>query len=324
MKRSDYEILSLGEYQRSVQRFEKFNDGLVLPDMRLIVRIDGRRYGKWADEIDYPYDEGFVRALVFTASKVMCCGFRVQWALIHGDEISLIFDPIEGINPRRRSQILSLICSAASLEFSKAFTHEIIFHGVLSELPTDRHVMDYLFWQRMCFTRNLLSQALSRIFLPQGLSQREIADKVAKLTLNQRVELAVSQGYPYFSEPLWKRFGSAVWWDNSVSGSDSTASQVACYSLPETEEEFFDFAMARSKGSSFVTTAVNCLERETWKDAGSQDSTDALPSGGSQGRFRIGPTRKRLGGTAKPRVSTGSRANTMVISYKNRNVSGES
>ena len=279
MSSDSYKIRTLGEYQRSVERFEKVNDGLVLPDMRLVIRIDARRYrsstnrgsceGSSWDDWDYPYAPEIVEALTISARKLMVMGLYVCMSVVHGDEISLLLDECEGFNPRKRSMLLSLVSSAGSIHFRENFPHPVIFHGVLSELPTERHVLDYFFWQRRCFMRNLLSQVLSRALGSKGWDPRKIEEKVNPLSLDERLSLADDHGCGISDMPDWMKYGIALWWEkclpefaetNSseqggeevIPGDSSNHIIVQSRYLPQDDEDFLSFMRERLEGPSYL------------------------------------------------------------------------
>lgn len=247
MSGGEYKIRSLGEYQRSVERFEKFNDPLILPDLRLVVRIDARRHGVWPKSWDYPYAPEIADALLSTARRLMAMGLHVQLALVHGDEISLLLAECESINSRRRSALLSLVASAGAVHFREYFEHPVIFHGILSELPTERHVLDYFFWQRRCYLRNVLSQALHRALAAEGATPRQIDERINPLTLEERAKLACDVGFDLELQPKWKRYGAAIWWASTVEGAKLLVSR----NLPEQDDEFLAFLQTRLRGEVF-------------------------------------------------------------------------
>ena len=245
------EIRSLGEYQRSMDRFERC-DGFILPEMHLIIRIDAHRTGpEWSDFPDdgYPFDPGFVTALTKTAKHLMGFGFRVLYAFVHGDEISVLLDPQESTNQRRRGRLVSLFSSAGAVGFLREFPRPVIFHAQLSELPTAGHVIDYFMWQRKVSSRNFFSRTLGLKLAAQGLNAAEIDAKIGKISEQERENLAVELGLTDEHITRYHRFGLALWWDQAGSGGPQV---VVCDELPATDEEYRDLVVERIGAGSHL------------------------------------------------------------------------
>src|SRR5688572_15499609 len=128
----------LGDLQRSLERFENYNDGFILPDTFLVLRLDSHRYGDWSElgPGEYPCGQRVTRAFHETAVSLMTSSLRVICAFCHGDEISLFIDPVENNSPLRRSRIISILSSAASLHFSQSAGLSATFEARLAELPS--------------------------------------------------------------------------------------------------------------------------------------------------------------------------------------------
>lgn len=209
------QILSLGEYQRALERFERC-DGFTLPDIRVVIRIDAHRSGpEWQSFPDsgYPFDPQFVRALVHAGHHLLCSGFRIQFAYIHGDEISLLLDRAETMTQRRRTRLASLLASAASVAFVRAFPRAVVFHAVMSELPTDDHVVDYFMWQRKVATRNFLSRTLGLALAAKGMTAQEIDARIGKATDEDKWALLAELGRSQAEVSAYDRLGLALWWE---------------------------------------------------------------------------------------------------------------
>ena len=244
------EIKSLGEYQRSMDRFERC-DGFILPEMHLIIRIDAHRTGpEWSDFPDegYPFDPGFVTALTGTAKHLMGFGFRVLFAFVHGDEISVLLDPQESTNQRRRGRLVSLFSSAGAVGFLREYHRPVIFHAQLSELPTTGHVIDYFLWQRKVASRNFFSRTLGIRLAALGLSSTEIDAKIGKISEQERESIALEVGLTAEDITRYHRYGLALWWDHST----GEPQVVVCDELPTTDEEYRDLIAERITAPSHL------------------------------------------------------------------------
>lgn len=259
---SSYKFRTLGEYRYIAGCFEKINDGATLPGLRLVIRIDARRYKRpvsccdkiplsW-DSWSYPYASEIQEALIATARCLMIMGLRVTLAVVHGDEISALLDEKESATPRKRSMLLSLFSSAASLHFYEFFPCPVIFHGILSELPSEQAVLDYFFWQRRCFNRNMLSHLLSKITSEQDFNIDYKRKNLSDVPSEEVTALLTKHGLSAETQPDYMKFGSALWWEEQGSSSVPGYKIIQSRFLPKTDEKFLVFLKQRLLGVSYL------------------------------------------------------------------------
>jgi len=215
-----------------MDRFENTNDTLILPDLYLIVRVDSHRFGSgWRTVADYPFNTEFISALRASAKELMSGGYRVAYSYTHGDEISLLLDPIESVNQRKRSRILSFFSSCATAHFNRAFNHGAVFHSKLSELPSRSHVFDYFVWQRKVSARNFLTRQIILRLQSQGLDPKEIDNRTSKLSEEERKALLIDLGFPEEELKMGDLYGYGIWWGDRTE-------LVGSESLGVTEDEY--------------------------------------------------------------------------------------
>ncbi len=250
-----YLIRTLGEYQRSMEVFETSQDPLTLPDVRLVLRGDAHRFGpSWNDEPDaeYPFGTKFIGALTETAKIMMACGLKTVFAYMHGDEVSLLLDESESNNARRKSRLISLASSTASLAFLQAFGKPAVFHTRLAELPNDSRVLDYFFWQRKVAQRNFLSRTLGLLLADSGRSESEAAATLKALDENGRRELLVQLGRPPSTVSAYEQFGLALWWENKKTQDGDKPTLQLESRLPASDDEYLTLLNGRLFGSGFA------------------------------------------------------------------------
>jgi len=230
----------IGELQRSLERFETYNDGFILPDTRLVVRLDAHRLGDWSRVAsgEYPCGEELTKAFHATAKALLTSSFRVILAYAHGDEISLYIDPTENSNPLRRSKLISAFSSAAALHFRDATGLSALFDARLSELPSDERVAEYFMWQRRYCFRNAVTIALRRALTASGLSAEDVERKLHGLPEAQRVEALAQAGLSLDSIPATTRRGALFSWREITNDGRSEFSISEMTSLPEDDLEF--------------------------------------------------------------------------------------
>jgi tRNA(His) 5'-end guanylyltransferase len=229
-------IKTLGEYQRQLERFENTNDTLLLPDLHVIIRVDAHRIGEsWGQVSDYPFEEDFIKSLRGAAKNLFLSGFRVNYAYIHGDEISILLDPLESANQRKRSRLLTLFSSYATAYFNKLSNHHVVFHAKLAELPSRSHVVDYFIWQRKVSARNFLTRKIITILEGQGLSPKEIDTRTSKLSEDERRGYLLQLGYPEEELSMSDLYGYGIWWSD---GNPSRPELAGSANLGVSEEHY--------------------------------------------------------------------------------------
>lgn len=232
----------IGELERSIERYETYNDGFILPDTLIVVRLDAHRYGDWSTLPDeYPTGPTTTKGLLITARALMSASFRVVLAYTHGDEISLVVDPTENINPLRRSKLISAFTSAAAIHFLKATGFAAMFDAKISELPSTERLAEYLFWQRKYCYRNATTIALRRTLTRSGLSTEQVESKIRGATEEQRVSQLKELGNPVETIPPTTRRGSLLYWDTVLVEGKPHVKVVVDTKLADNDEVYEGF-----------------------------------------------------------------------------------
>jgi tRNA(His) 5'-end guanylyltransferase len=247
----------IGDLERSIERYETYNDGFILPDTVIVVRLDAHRYGDWSALPDeYPTGPTTTKGLLITARALMSASFRVVLAYTHGDEISLVLDPTENINPLRRSKLISAFCSAAAIHFLKATGFAAMFDAKVSELPSPERLSEYLFWQRKYCYRNATTIALRRALIRSGLSLDQAENKIRGATEEQRIAQLKELGAPVETIPPTTRRGSLLYWNTDVVEGRSQFKVVVDTKLADNDEAYEAFLTERVS-KALVTAPVN-------------------------------------------------------------------
>lgn len=265
-----YKIKTLADYQRLGERFERASDHYLLPEMNFIVRIDGRRMGSaWAAKPDlaYPYDSRIEAALRSAAARVMCCGTRITYSFIHGDEISFLLEKSESSGTRTAGKLTSFFASAAAAFFYEATGLPLVFHSRLLQLPAEEHVLDYFFWQRKVAARNYLSHTLSAVLKERGQGDDSTTGKLTYMTEEQRLKTAADLGFPIDSIAANLLTGTGIWWEevsrdkNIQRGQKKPAPYklVEMNGLPKDDAEFFECMLDRFSGPAFAPDPIGDL-----------------------------------------------------------------
>ncbi len=109
------------EMDAKMRIYEQSLDQVLLPDIYMVARLDGRGFTKLTKEVcnfEAPFDEKFRDMMVKTTKALMDCGFRVVYAYTESDEISLLFAAGEDAFGRRVRKYNSTLAAEASAVFS--------------------------------------------------------------------------------------------------------------------------------------------------------------------------------------------------------------
>ena len=109
------------ELDKKMRTYEQSLDQVIIPEMFLAARLDGRGFTRLTKEIckfEAPFDVRFKEMMVHTAQVLMDCGFRVLYAYTESDEISLLFAPDENTFGRKVRKYNSTLAGEASAAFS--------------------------------------------------------------------------------------------------------------------------------------------------------------------------------------------------------------
>lgn len=203
-------------------KFENLQDISFLPDMHIIVRLDAHRIGShWATfpDAEYPLGAAFSQGLRAAAVSVLTCGIRVLFCFVHGDEISVAIDRQELANGRKKTKLISGLSSAASVGLCTALGRGALFHAKVSELPTEDHVIDYLYWQRLVARRNTIARYLSLKLLEISAPKSDVERLLSKATEDERLAALKGFGIDYDALAPYEQRGALLWWAPSASPS---------------------------------------------------------------------------------------------------------
>lgn len=198
-----------------LRQYETLNDQFVLPDIYMVVRLDGRGFTKKADEVwqlNRPFDDKFHHAMLDTTKHLMTVGFRVLYGYTQSDEISLLLDLHEASFNRKTRKILSILAGEASGVFSLAMNSPASFDARICELPNTALVQDYFSWRQEDAHRNGLNTYCYWLLRQQGHSPQASTDFLLHKSLGEKHELLFGHGINFNDVPAWQKRGSGIYW----------------------------------------------------------------------------------------------------------------
>ena len=113
--------MNFDELDEKMRKYEQSVDQIILPEIYMVARIDGRSFTRLTKEIchfEAPFDVKFRDMMIETVRSLMDCGFRVIYGFTESDEISLLFHPDEQTFGRKIRKYNSILAGQASAAFS--------------------------------------------------------------------------------------------------------------------------------------------------------------------------------------------------------------
>lgn len=205
----DFEALDV-----RMRRFETSLDQVILPELYLAVRIDGRNFTKLTKEtckFEAPFDVRFRDAMIDTVKHLMGCGFRIVYGYTQSDEISLLFHPDDTTFGRKTRKINSVLAGEASAFFSLRLGVPACFDCRVIPLPNLECVRDYFSWRQEDAHRNSLNAHCYWLLRREGLTAQEATRQISGKTVAFKNELLFSRNINFNELPNWQKRGVGLY-----------------------------------------------------------------------------------------------------------------
>lgn len=202
------------ELDTRLRVYETAHDLCVMPEMFVVVRLDGRGFTKKTKEVwqlDAPFDNRFHKLMVATTQHLMSCGFNVIYGYTQSDEISLLFHPTEDTFKRKLRKINSVLAGEASGFFSVTHGQLASFDARVSQLPNMSLVQQYFRWRQEDAHRNSLNAHCYWLLRKQGIDANTATVNMAGKALEDKHELLYQHGINYNELPSWQKRGTGVY-----------------------------------------------------------------------------------------------------------------
>ncbi len=209
--------MKFDELDSRMRVFESANDFLVLPNVYMVARLDGRGFTKLTKQhlsLEAPFDERFRDYMIATTTHLMTCGFKFVYGYTESDEISLLFDLEENIFGRKTRKLVSLLAAEASAKFALLINQVASFDCRISQLPRKQDVIDYFRWRNEDAFRNSLNAHCYWMLRKKGESAKKATDAITGLSVAQKNELLFQEGINFNDLPLWQKRGIGFYWQD--------------------------------------------------------------------------------------------------------------
>lgn len=208
--------MKFDELNTKMRIFETSHDMCVLPNIYMVARIDGRCFTRLTKEVHKfkaPYDPVFRDYMIETVKHLMSCGFRTVYGYTQSDEISLLFHRNENTFERKLRKYDSILAGEASAKFSMLLGDIGTFDCRISQLPTDRLVVDYFRWRNEDAHRNALNSHCYWILRKDGKNPNDANDFLLRMPVSHKNEFLFQKGINFNELPNWQKRGVGIYWE---------------------------------------------------------------------------------------------------------------
>ncbi|MEN8221265.1 MAG: tRNA(His) guanylyltransferase Thg1 family protein [Pseudomonadota bacterium] len=205
------------DFDAKMREFETAHDYCVLPSLYMVARLDGRNFTRLTKEVhqfDVPFDTQFRDYMIETVKHLMNCGFKVNYAYTHSDEISLLFALNEDSFNRKIRKYNSVLAAEASAKFSLLLADSGCFDCRISQLPTTDLVCDYFRWRQEDAHRNALNSHCYWLLRREEQSPQAATAALLGLSVADKNELLFRQGINFNDLPNWQKRGVGFYWES--------------------------------------------------------------------------------------------------------------
>jgi tRNA(His) guanylyltransferase len=208
--------MKFDELDKKMRIFETSNDYCVLPDVYMVARIDGRCFTRLTKEVhkfEAPYDPVFRDYMIETVKHLMSCGFRTVYGYTQSDEISVLFHHDENSFQRKLRKFDSVLAGEASAKFSLLLGDTGAFDCRISQLPSERLVVDYFRWRNEDAHRNALNSHCYWNLRKSGKNPTEADNFLLNMSVSEKNEYLFQNGINFNELPNWQKRGIGIYWE---------------------------------------------------------------------------------------------------------------
>jgi len=171
--------------------FEKnFSPEKMIPELPVILRLDGENFSTWSKDFNKPFDEGFANLMVESA-KFLCGETNAIISYVCSDEITLILysDSFDKAiyNDGKKQKIISKLTGKLGSYFNDIKSNYVNnkklanFDCRIYQVPTLEWATKQLLWREYDATKNSISMLAQANFLHkslQNLNGSQMQDKL--------------------------------------------------------------------------------------------------------------------------------------------------
>ena len=206
--------MKFDDFDVQMRVYEQSLDQIILPDMYIVTRLDGRSFTRLTKEIckfEAPFDTRFRDMMIETVNALMQCGFRIIYGYTESDEISLLFHYNDNSFGRKVRKINTTLAGEASAAFSLMLGRVATFDCRTVPLPNKERVADYFMWRQEDSHRNSLNAHCYWALRKEGIDQNTATSELEGKSVGYKNELLFQKGINYNDLPSWQKRGIGIY-----------------------------------------------------------------------------------------------------------------
>ena len=207
------------DFDKEMRKYEQSLDQVILPDMYIVARLDGRSFSKFTEKQNFekPFDDHF-RDLMVETTKYLIehSGFRIVYGYTESDEISLLFHPKDDTFGRKVRKINTVLAGLASAFFSLKVGVPVTFDCRVIPLPNLTRVEDYFAWRQEDSHRNSLNTWCYWTLRKMGFTKGKATSWLFRKSVSYKNDLLFQYGINYNDLPNWQKRGMGVYYKKYV------------------------------------------------------------------------------------------------------------
>jgi len=199
------------------RRFELYSGVRIPSGSWLVLRLDGRGFGRLALELRArkPFDPRLARCLVDSARSVYQQGFNPALIYVASDELNILFigEPPFGGRVEKLDSVLSgIISSSACLNLRRLFGVETVVSFDCRVVVLDEEsFFSYIAWRQLDSVRNCLNAYAYWTLRASGMSPRRAAERLRGLKAQALIKLLREHDVDFGSVPSWQKNGILIY-----------------------------------------------------------------------------------------------------------------
>lgn len=204
------------QFEAWMRLFEYYHNTVIVPDVFIVVRVDGRAFTGLTKHTEKPFDLRFANMMSDTA-EVLVEELNGIYAYTYSDEISVLLPKNYEMFGRSHEKLVSISAAVAS-SFLSSETKYYDYGGLVQFdsrvviLPTLEHVVDYMHWRMSDATRNCINSWAHYTLIKHGYTPRQAHKQLENKGVKAKNELLFQFGINFNDLPLWQRRGIGIYW----------------------------------------------------------------------------------------------------------------
>lgn len=182
----------------------------VHPGCWIVLRLDGRSFGRYTRAYAKPFDAAFSRLMTEVAGAVLT-DLAGVYAYTESDEVSVLLPRASDLFDRSVEKLVSLSAATASVALTARAEPGTFDSRVWVGADADE-VVDYFAWRQADAHRCALNGWAYWTLRGEGQTAAAATAALSGLSTAEKNELLFARGVNYDDTPRWQRHGVGLYW----------------------------------------------------------------------------------------------------------------